>query len=151
MKYKNPQFYMIHNIIQTHNNVLWDRQYSAQYCQSHRTLLWIWIMSCRILMKNNMLFRIFLCTLMFQEYLLTLSITFKSFATKLHRWLSSIPHEVLTSRDILTYWLLQDPSRSFYAHNFPLVFSICASNQSQWVSSKTIKVMIIMNFQSFHF
>ena len=42
-----------HNIIQIHNNVLWDWQccaefssHSSKYCQSHRTLLWIWIMLC---------------------------------------------------------------------------------------------------------
>ena len=52
------QWESYHNIIQTHNNVLWDWQYfteyspylvcmweySAEYYQSHRTLLWIWIM-----------------------------------------------------------------------------------------------------------
>jgi len=51
---------LMHNIIQVHNNVLWDWQYyteysphshrmwehSAKYCQSHGTLLCIWIMSC---------------------------------------------------------------------------------------------------------
>ena len=32
----------------------------------------------------------------------------KALPQKLHTWLSCIPHEVLTSRDILTCWLLQD-------------------------------------------
>ena len=50
-----------HNIIQIHNSVVWDWQYyvvysshsawmveySTKYCQSHGTLLWIWIMLCK--------------------------------------------------------------------------------------------------------
>ena len=39
-----------HNIIQIHNNVMWDwhysTKYSMDYCQSHKNLLWIWIMLC---------------------------------------------------------------------------------------------------------
>ena len=51
---------MVHNIIQIHNNVTWDwhysieysphsdqiRDYSVEYCESHETLLWIWIRLC---------------------------------------------------------------------------------------------------------
>ena len=50
-----------YNIIQIHNNVLWDWQYYVEhffiqieceeyfvkYCQSHITLLWNWIMLCK--------------------------------------------------------------------------------------------------------
>ena len=49
-----------HNIIQMHNNVLWDweyfvqysshsawmKEYFVEYCLSHKTLLWIWILLC---------------------------------------------------------------------------------------------------------
>ena len=57
-------------IYKIHNNVMWDRQYSTKYslhsgwmweysmehCQSHKTLLWIWVLLCRIyieLIKKN--------------------------------------------------------------------------------------------------
>ena len=33
-----------HNNIQIHNNVMWDWHYFIEYCQSHKTLLWIWIL-----------------------------------------------------------------------------------------------------------
>ena len=36
-----------HNIIQIHNSVLWYWKYSTVCCQSHKTLLCIWIMLCR--------------------------------------------------------------------------------------------------------
>ena len=36
----------LHSIIQIHNNVTWDWQYSKKYCQSHKTLSWIWIILC---------------------------------------------------------------------------------------------------------
>ena len=47
-----------HNIVQFHNNVLWEWQYSTKYCQSHRTLLWIWIMLCSVTFSgyNSLLF-----------------------------------------------------------------------------------------------
>ena len=49
-----------HNMIQLHNNIMWDWQYSMEkiseysmeYCHSHKTLLWIWIMVCN---ANDML------------------------------------------------------------------------------------------------
>ena len=54
-----------HNIIQIHNNVLWDRQYwtwyslhsyiqyeceeyFVEYCQSHKKMLWKWIMFMKV-------------------------------------------------------------------------------------------------------
>ena len=56
---KESKVHDMHNIIQIHNNVLWDRlfssihtvcgklwEYSMGCYQSHRTLLWIWIMLC---------------------------------------------------------------------------------------------------------
>ena len=56
-----------HNIIQIHTNVLWDCQYFTEhsytergeyfveYCQSHRALLWTWIMLCLCMLNMKQL------------------------------------------------------------------------------------------------
>jgi hypothetical protein len=53
IKEKKFTWYHAHNIIQIRNNVMWDWQHSTEYfhiqveyCQSHITLLWSWIMLC---------------------------------------------------------------------------------------------------------
>ena len=43
LKYPNVVIHIYRNIIHMYNNVMWDWQYSAKYCQSQKTLLWIWI------------------------------------------------------------------------------------------------------------
>jgi len=43
---------LYHNIIKIHNNDLWDWQYFVEYCQSHKTLLRIWIMLWRGLIST---------------------------------------------------------------------------------------------------
>ena len=56
-RYNYPYKTIKHNIIQIHNNVMWDwhhfagyshiqfecGEYYAKYCQSHKTLIWIWL------------------------------------------------------------------------------------------------------------
>ena len=60
MFYARVVMIWVHSIIQIHNNVMWDWHHStnyfiikdecgecsAKYYQSHKTLLWIWIMLC---------------------------------------------------------------------------------------------------------
>ena len=65
LTHPNPKY--THNIIQTHNNVLWDWQYYAKYfhiqtksreyyvyyCWSHKILLLFWITLCTLPKSQN--------------------------------------------------------------------------------------------------
>ena len=64
--YYNKAPTLIHNIIQIHNNDLWDWIFLAKHCQSHITLLWIWTLLCTChhvdyLNKCALLFEIMQC------------------------------------------------------------------------------------------
>ena len=80
-----------HNIIQIHKNVLWDWQYSTEYStihveceecstkyrQSHKTLLWVWIMLCLAMKGTSLLIKLWRLAIFLLENLQAIIMQFK--------------------------------------------------------------------------